>query len=128
MAESNFTATVVVNEMVDGQLKEPQLAFGPSPCTFLKREDSKPWSTLTWTCNYPGINSKEKVCEQSFQNVLRPQAPSTSSAASTASNGPTTSNQSSSNSSSTLFNYLPGYVDMASAPLADLDLGLSVPL
>ncbi|KAK3341980.1 hypothetical protein B0T25DRAFT_436725, partial [Lasiosphaeria hispida] len=117
MAQTNFTVAMEIEDVISDQLSEPHLAYGPSDCTFLSREISETWDILTWTCQYPGANSKEKVCEQSFHSWLNP--------------SPDASNNTIGNSSvasdNKLFKHLPQFLKQFGSPLAAL-FPLSPPL
>lgn len=113
---SNFTVAIQVDDIVGGQLVNPFLEFGPSPCTFVTRQHGGLWDNLTWNCEYPGANSKLRACESAFQSWLRPSGPDGGK------NGPLIT------SSNKLFDLLPDFLSNAAGSLAGLLPGLSKPL
>jgi len=113
---SNFTVAIQVDDIVGGQLVNPFVGFGPSPCTFVTRQHAGLWDNLTWNCEYPGSNSKLRACEVAFQNWLQP------SGLDRGEMGPSAIN------SDKFFDLLPDFLSLAADPLARLLPGLSKPL
>lgn len=115
----NFTVTIRVDDVVQGQLQQPHLGFGQSPCYLLAKELSTDWGNFTFTCQYPGTNSNEQACVDSFQAWVRPSYSSQllgRAIAVTTLGG----NQPMGN--------FPRFIDRAGAPLARLLSNLSQPL
>ncbi|KAK4231669.1 hypothetical protein QBC38DRAFT_201436 [Podospora fimiseda] len=76
MQSKNFTVQIVVESIIDAELQGPNMTWGLSPCTFISRTPGQgEWPVFTWTCDYPGKQSREKKCEMAFYNWLRPRSP-----------------------------------------------------
>ncbi|KAK1752739.1 hypothetical protein QBC47DRAFT_62404 [Echria macrotheca] len=71
---SNFTVAIQVDDMVGGRLLDPYLGVGPSPCTFVSRQptDDGQGSTLTWNCEYPGVDLFAQFCESFLRARFSP--------------------------------------------------------
>ncbi|KAK3393901.1 hypothetical protein B0H63DRAFT_505707 [Podospora didyma] len=114
-SQTNFTIQVKVDADINAVLREPQFAYGPSPCTFLSRDTKGEWTSLTWTCQYPGANSSETACEDSFHGWLRPMSDAGSGA----------QGQSKRGIGDDLRVFLPGFVNKVGSSLSTLIPGLS---
>jgi hypothetical protein len=115
----NFTVTIRVDDIVQGQLQRPHLGFGQSPCYLLAKELSNDWGNFTFTCQYPGTYSNEQACVNSFQPWIRR---SHASQLSDRDLGVTPLG------GSQPMGNLPRFIDRAGAPLARLLSNLSQPL
>ncbi|KAK0668213.1 hypothetical protein QBC41DRAFT_356792 [Cercophora samala] len=113
MEQQNFTVAVRVENVIDQLLREPDLAFGPSACGFVSRDVDGEWAILSWTCQYPGAESAEKACEQSFHSWLRPNFSSLAAVSGEINNG------------DDLFNYLPHFFTKVGGSLMNLIPGLT---
>ncbi|KAK1778323.1 hypothetical protein QBC45DRAFT_442840 [Copromyces sp. CBS 386.78] len=115
LPETNFTVAVQVAAAIDLFLHDPQVAFGDSPCTFIDIQNITEWDIHSWTCQYPGVNSSEKSCEEKFHSWFKPDSPPPSG---------TGLDQ----TGNALFNFVPRLVNRVGNNLADLFPGISEPL
>ncbi|KAK1834427.1 hypothetical protein QBC39DRAFT_26722 [Podospora conica] len=113
-AESTFSVTIQVDDLVGNQLMAPQLSFGLTACTLVEQQLGTDWSNFTWTCDFPGANSSVRRCANAFASWLSPRPGAESSSRST--------------KETPLFNLLPSFLDEARSPIISLFPNLSQPL
>lgn len=116
-ADSTFSVTIQVDDLVGNQLMAPQLSFGPTACKLVKQQLGTEWSNFTWDCDFPGANSSVKRCANAFASWLEPSFPQ-----------PEGEGSEKSKKDIPLFNVLPGFLDEACSPIISLFPNLSQPL